>query len=307
MTTARHDSRVPMLVTAEGWRDYALLDSGNGRKLERYGPHTVIRPEPQAIWSPARDAAVWDGADATFEGTDDTSSRWSFAGRPPAAWPMRYDAGGAADAVTFEARFTAFRHLGVFPEQAAQWDWMAPRIAAAVAEGRAVKVLNLFAYTGVASLIAARAGARVTHLDASRKAITWANRNQHLSGLDDAPIRWICDDALKFLRREVRRGNRYDGVVLDPPKYGRGSKGEVWQLFENLPELLALTRAVLSDEPLFVVATVYAIRMSAISLHHGLSEALAELPGSLESGEMGVRDTAGRALSAAIFSRWARA
>lgn len=293
--TGVHREIGPVVLTADGWRDYRLLDSGAGRKLERYGPHTVIRPEPQAIWRPALDDAAWAAADASFEGSDESASRWSFAGREPKPWPMHYGA------VTFEARFTPFRHLGVFPEQAAQWDWITENLERA---GRPAKVLNLFAYTGVASLIAARPGAQVTHLDASKKAITWANENQRLSGLDDAPIRWICDDALKFLRREVRRGNRYDGVILDPPKYGRGTKGEVWRLFEDLPELLGLCRAVLSDDPLFLVATVYAIRMSSQSLHFGLAEALADLPGTLESGEMAVRDEAGRVLSSAIFARW---
>jgi 23S rRNA (cytosine1962-C5)-methyltransferase len=287
--------RAPVLLTADGWDDYALLDSGCGRKLERYGPYTVIRPEPQAVWQPARDAAVWDAARARFEGTDDASARWRFLGAVPGKWSMRY-----GEAV-FEARFTSFRHLGVFPEQAAHWDWIRRHIAAA---GRPVRVLNLFAYTGVASLVAAAAGARVTHLDASKKAISWANQNQQLSGLDDAPIRWICDDAIKFLRREVRRGNRYDGILVDPPKYGRGTKGEVWQLFEHLPELLHLCRGVLSTDPLFVVATLYAIRLSSLSLHNGLGEALAGLGGHLESGEMGVTDAGGRVLASAAFSRW---
>jgi 23S rRNA (cytosine1962-C5)-methyltransferase len=290
--------RLPLLVTADGWQDYALLDSGRGRKLERYGRHTVIRPEPQAVWSPALDPSAWDAADAWFEGTDDSAARWGFAGPRAQAWPMAY-----AD-VAFEARFTPFRHLGVFVEQAAQWDWLRPQIAARIGQGRPVRVLNLFAYTGVASLIAAKAGAEVTHLDASKKAITWANRNQSLAGLDDAPIRWIADDAVKFLRREVRRGRTYDAVLLDPPKYGRGPKGEVWQLPDGLPELLDLAVRVLSDDPLFLIATVYAIRLSHASLHHGLAEALGARGGTLESGEMGVTDQAGRTLASAIFSRW---
>lgn len=290
--------RLPLLTTADGWSDYALLDSGNGRKLERYAGHTVIRPEPQAIWQPALADEIWQAADAWFEGSDDSASRWGFSGSPAQAWPMRY-----AD-VTFEARYTPFRHLGVFVEQAAQWDWFRPLIEARTAQGRPVKVLNLFAYTGVASLIAARAGAEVTHLDASKKAITWANRNQELAGLQDATIRWIADDAVKFLRREVKRGRTYDGVLLDPPKYGRGTKGEVWQLYDGLPELLDLAVRVLSEDALFLVATVYAIRMSSTSLHYGLAEALGARPGVLESGEMGVRDQAGRTLVSAIFARW---
>jgi 23S rRNA (cytosine1962-C5)-methyltransferase len=290
--------RLPLLTTADGWSDYALLDSGNGRKLERYADHTVIRPEPQAIWQPALADEIWQAADAWFEGSDDSASRWGFSGSPAQAWPMRY-----AD-VSFEARYTPFRHLGVFVEQAAQWDWFRPLIEARTADGRPVKVLNLFAYTGVASLIAARAGAEVTHLDASKKAISWANRNQELAGLQDATIRWIADDAVKFLRREVKRGRTYDGVLLDPPKYGRGTKGEVWQLYDGLSELLDLAVRVLSEDALFLVATVYAIRMSSTSLHYGLAEAMGARPGVLESGEMGVRDQAGRTLVSAIFARW---
>ena len=290
--------RLPLLTTADGWEDYALLDSGAGRKLERYAGHTVIRPEPQAIWQPSLAPEIWQAADAWFEGTDDSASRWGFTGSPAQAWPMRY-----AD-VTFEARYTPFRHLGVFVEQAAQWDWFRPLIEARTATGRPVKVLNLFAYTGIASLIAAKAGAEVTHLDASKKAITWANRNQELAGLQDATIRWIADDAVKFLRREVKRDRTYDGILLDPPKYGRGTKGEVWQLYEGLPELLHLATEVLSEDALFLVSTVYAIRMSSTSLHYGLAEALGARGGVLESGEMGVRDQAGRTLVSAIFARW---
>jgi len=290
--------RLPLLTTADGWEDYALLDSGGGRKLERYGEQTVIRPEPQAIWQPALADEIWQTADAWFEGSDDSASRWGFSGSPAQVWPMTYGA------VTFEARYTPFRHLGVFVEQAAQWDWFRPLIQARTAEGRPVRVLNLFAYTGIASLIAARAGAEVIHLDASKKAITWANANQARAGLEDATIRWIADDAVKFLRREVKRGRSYDGVLLDPPKYGRGPKGEVWQLYEGLPELLRLATQVLSRDALFLVATVYAIRMSSTSLHHGLAEALGARAGVLESGEMGVRDQAGRTLVGAIFARW---
>ncbi|SDG22748.1 23S rRNA (cytosine1962-C5)-methyltransferase [Limimonas halophila] len=286
----------PTLLVADGWRDYELLDSGGGRKLERYGVVTVIRPEPQAIWRPALDDSAWRAADAWFEGGEDSTVRWQYA-RPdvPATWPMTY-AG-----VAFDAGFTAFRHLGVFPEQAVHWDWLAARIAGA---GRPVSVLNLFAYTGVASLVAARAGAHVTHLDASKKAITWANANQHRAGLEDAPIRWICDDARKFLKREVRRGRQYDVILLDPPKYGRGTKGEVWRLYDDLGELLGLCRDALTPDALGLVATVYAIRLSSVSLHTALAAALDGLPGAITSGEMGARDGAGRVLSSAVYARW---
>jgi len=222
--------------------------------------------------------------------------RWQYArAEVPATWPMSYGD------VAFDAGFTAFRHLGVFPEQAVHWDWLAERIAGA---GRPVSVLNLFAYTGVASLVAAKAGAHVTHLDASKKAITWANANQTRAGLADAPIRWICEDARKFLRREARRGRQYDAILLDPPKYGRGPKGEVWRLYDDLGELLSLCRDALTPDALGLVATVYAIRLSSVSLHTALAEALTGLPGTITSGEMGARDGAGRVLSSAVYARW---
>jgi len=288
----------PHLLVAEGWRDYALLDSGAGRKLERFGPYSVIRPEPQALWAPARPEAAWAAAAARFEGGEDAGSRWRGGESLPAGWDMAYGP------LRFEARLSAFRHLGVFPEQAVHWDWLAP-LTVPGADGRRPEVLNLFGYTGLASLVAAHAGAAVTHLDASRKAIDWGRRNQALSGLDDAPIRWICDDAMKFLRREQRRGRRYDGIILDPPKYGRGPKGEVWDLYTDLPGLLAGCASLLRAEARFLVATAYAIRLSSVSLHLALAEALGgERGGTLDSGEMAVRDGAGRPLSAAVFARW---
>ena len=296
----------PRLLVAEGWRDYALLDSGAGLKLERFGPQRVIRPEPQALWTPARPEADWTAAAARFAGGEDAGARWQGGESLPPGWEMTYGA------IRFEARLTGFRHLGVFPEQAVHWDWLAP-LAAPGRDGRPPEILNLFGYTGLASLVAASAGAAVTHLDASRKAIDWGRRNQALSGLDDAPIRWICDDALKFLRRERRRGRRYDGIVLDPPKYGRGPKGEVWDLYAGLPELLGLCAGLLRPDARFLVATAYAIRLSSVSLHLALAEALAAAlgrdrgenrGGELEHGEMAVRDAAGRPLSAAVFARW---
>ena len=291
-------TREPRLLSADTWESYELLDSGDGRKLERFGAHTVIRPEPQVVWPAALGADAWDGADAHFQPDEGGRGGWRRAtSAVPTSWEIHY-AG-----VPFEVGFTNFRHLGVFPEQAVQWDWLAERIAAG--QGT-VRVLNLFAYTGVASLIAANAGARVTHLDASKKAITWANTNQARAGLNEAPIRWICDDALKFLRREARRGRTYDVIVLDPPKYGRGPKGEVWQLHEQLWELLTLSREVLARDGLGVVTTVYAIRMSSASLDTALGAAFGVSPAEREHGEMAVRDRAGRAVAAAAFARWPR-
>jgi 23S rRNA (cytosine1962-C5)-methyltransferase len=198
---------------------------------------------------------------------------------------------------------TAGRHLGVFPEQAVQWDWISEKISSA--PGGTTRVLNLFGYTGLASLVAAQSGAQVTHVDASKKSIAWARHNQELSGMQAMPVRWIVDDALKFVEREARRGNRYSGLILDPPKFGRGPKGEVWEFFELFPRLLAACRAVLSPQPLFVVITAYAIRASALSLYYQLGEMMAGLGGSLAAGEIGMADSsAGRVISMALFARW---
>ncbi|MHA1158836.1 MAG: class I SAM-dependent methyltransferase, partial [Alphaproteobacteria bacterium] len=211
-------------------------------------------------------------------------------------WRMAYDN------VPFLGRFTNFRHVGLFPEQVTHWEGMVERIAAAE---RQTRILNLFAYTGIASLLAARAGAEVTHIDASRKAIGWARENQRLGDLTDLPIRWICEDASKFVTREIRRGKRYDGIILDPPKFGRGPKNEIWDVFTDLPKLLADCAALLSDSPLFVVLTAYSIRSSFLSMHELASEHLAARGGVLESGELVLREEGGgRQLSTSLFSRW---
>ncbi|MGI4876483.1 MAG: class I SAM-dependent methyltransferase [Janthinobacterium lividum] len=282
------------ILTAEPWADYGLVDSGHGRKLERYGPYRFIRPEPQALWAPA--AAEWQ-ANGEFVGgsEEDGGGRWNLDGTVPHAWPL------ARALLKFRANNTPFRHLGFFPDMAVHWDWMAERV------GAASEVLNVFGYTGVGTLACAAAGAGVTHLDASKKAVSAAVENQRLSGLADAPIRWVVDDALKFMRREVRRGRRYDGIILDPPKYGRGPEGEVWELYRDLPELLALARSLLDDRSAFLVLTVYAIRMSAVAIAELANEALAGLGGTVTAGEMTIREEArGRLLPTAIFVRWER-
>lgn len=287
------------LLAPSDWSDYALLDSGGGAKLERFGRYSFVRPEPQAIWSRALPSKAWDAADGVFSGEeaeDGGGGRWQFRHRLEERWTMRYKD------IRFWARATSFRHLGVFPEQASQWDWMSELIANA---RRPIRVLNLFGYTGIATLAAARAGAQVTHVDASKQIVAWARENQALSGLEDRPVRWIIDDALKFVQREVRRQARYDGLIIDPPKFGRGPKGEVWKLYESLPALLSAGRSLLSERPLFTVLTAYAIRTSALSLHYALDEMFAGYNGALTSGEMvNVEQSGGRMLSTAIFSRW---
>ncbi|ODN72138.1 class I SAM-dependent methyltransferase [Methylobrevis pamukkalensis] len=275
---------------------------GEGEKLERYGDLVTVRPEPQAMGARRRPAAEWAAAGAVFTGDVDEEGpgRWRHAPSLGESWQM------SVSGTDFLCRLTAFRHVGIFPEQKVHWDWAAERIAAA---RRPLRVLNLFGYTGLASLLAAKAGAEVTHVDASKKAIAWARENQLLSGLDSAPIRWICDDAVKFCEREIRRGSVYDGIFLDPPKFGRGPDGEVWNLFDDLPHMLDLCRSLLSPDPSFVILTAYSIRASFLAGHELMGDLFGDLPGRLESGELVLRETladggTGRALSTSMFTRW---
>jgi 23S rRNA (cytosine1962-C5)-methyltransferase len=280
-------------LVAEPWEDWALIDCGNGQKLERYGPFTVARPEPQAMWAPAR--SDWD-PDATFvPGSDEEGGgRWVQHRPVPRQWEL------SRGAVKFEASLTPFRHLGFFPDMAPQWDWMRERSADA-------DVLNLFGYTGVGTLLLSEANARMVHVDASKKSVDQGKANAALSGLADRPIRWLVDDAAKFTAREVRRERRYDGILLDPPKFGRGPEGEVWRLEENLAPLLRDCRQLLDDNGRFLVLTVYAVRMSAIAIGELVKQTLADLGGQVEIGEMAVREESrGLLLPTAIFARWSR-
>ena len=291
--------KLPLILEVAPNADYALLDSGDGEKLEQYGPYRIIRPEGQAIWRRALPGSEWNRADAAFTGDTDEEGmgRWHFPKAPLGeTWHMRHDG------IHYLGRFTSFRHVGVFPEQASHWDHMTRLIEGA---RRPVKVLNLFGYTGLASLVAARAGAEVTHVDASKKAIGWARGNQEIAGLEQKPIRWICDDAMKFAERDARRGSSYDIILFDPPAYGRGPKGEVWQLFEDLPALTDLCRRILTPKPLAVVLTAYSIRASFFAIHALMRDMFAGMGGTVESGELIIREkSAGRALSTSLFSRW---
>ena len=294
----------PETLVTRGWADYALLDSGNGRKLERYGPYTVVRPEPQCMWAP-RDPEAFDKADAVFDPTDeDEAGRWRFAGNPIDTFPLAWRE------VRFTSRFTPFRHLAFFPEQAANWEWMHGRIEAAAKTGRRPRILNLFGYTGVASLAAAAAGAEVTHVDASKKSVAWARENAEQSGLAQHPIRWIVEDARKYVAREVRRGAKYQGIILDPPKYGRGPTGEVWRLFEDMPALLKDCAALLDDDASFLLLNAYAARISGLSLAHLMAEATADRGGRIDWGELALSEDAPlngiapRAIGLSFFARW---
>jgi 23S rRNA (cytosine1962-C5)-methyltransferase len=280
-------------IVAEPWADWGLIASGNGQKLERYGSFKVARPEPQAMWAPA--GANWD-PDATFvPGSDEEGGgRWAQRRPVPKQWEL------SRGAVRFNASLTPFRHLAFFPDMAPQWDWMRERSGDA-------DVLNLFGYTGVGSLLLSEAGARLVHVDASKKSVDQGKDNARLSGMGDRPIRWMVDDASKFTARELRRGRRYDGILLDPPKFARGPEGEVWRLEEDLAPLLADCRNLLDADSPFLVLTVYAVRMSALAIGELVKQTLGELGGQVEIGEMAVREEArGLLLPTAIFARWSK-
>jgi 23S rRNA (cytosine1962-C5)-methyltransferase len=290
-------AEAPGVMRTQGWADYGLLDSGDGKKLERYGPYTVVRPEPQCLWRPRLSPERWAAADAVFDPTDEEEAgRWRFRLTPQETWPLAW--GG----VRFHGRFTAFRHLAFFPEQAANWAWLEAKVRE---RGGQTRVLNLFGYTGVASLVMAAAGAHVTHVDASKKAVGWARQNAELSGLSDHPIRWITEDARRYVQREARRGSRYEGIILDPPKYGRGPAGEVWRLFEDLPELARLCAELLSENAAFLVLNAYAERISGSALAGLLSETLARRGGQIEWGELALVEEAGaRQIGMSFYARW---
>ena len=280
-------------IVAEPWDDWGLIDSGHGRKWERYGAVTVVRPEPQAMWAPSLEE--WS-PDATFvPGSDEEGGgRWVQHRPVPATWPL------ARDKVRFHASLTPFRHLGFFPDMAPQWDFMRER-------SDNVEILNLFGYTGVGTLLLSDAGAKLVHVDASKKSVEGGRANATLSGMGDRPIRWIVDDAAKFTAREVRRGRRYDGILLDPPKFGRGPEGEVWRLEEHLAPLLADCVRLLDADSRFLVLTVYAVRMSALAIGELMRQLTESLGGGVECGEMAVREEArGLLLPTAIFARWSR-
>jgi len=286
------------LIETQGFEDYALLDSGVGRKLERFGAVTVDRPEPQALWRRRLSDREWSHAHAVFSasGEDDERGKWRVDKTVPESWPVR------VRGVTMLCRLQGLWHLGLFPEQLPHWEWMLAQLGAV--KGEAPRVLNLFGYTGAASLLAAQAGAEVTHVDASKKAIQWAKENQAASGLEEAPVRWILDDATKFAAREVRRGRTYHIILIDPPKFGRGPAGEVWDLFAGLPGLLGNCAQLLAPSHAAMVLTVYAIRASALAFDQLCRDVLAERGGAFSSGELAIRAKGGNAVPTSLFTRW---
>lgn len=270
--------------------DYELVDSGDGRRLERYGKYLLDRPDPQIIWKKALPDSEWNKSNAKF------TDKW-INKDVPEKWEMEHDG------IKFWCRLTPFKHTGVFPEQSSQWEYINKLINQF--DNNHSNVLNLFAYTGVASLFAARAGAKVTHVDASKPAITWANENRELNGMENLPIRWIVDDALKFTEREAKRGSKYDVILMDPPVYGHAPNGEPWDFNKDFPRLLENCKRILSDRPLFVLVNAYAISSSSITLANTLQGVFGNLNGQLENGELVLKEaSAGRLLSTGIWARW---
>lgn len=292
-----------LVITPNPWSDYALIDSGNGRRLEKFGPYTLSRPDPGALWQRLLTENDWQKADAIFQKADGRE-KW-VTKNVPEKWLLHYQY------LSFWAKLTPFKHTGVFPEQAVNWDWISQLIEGAK---RPISVLNLFAYTGIASLVAAKAGAHVTHLDASKPSIAWAKENQIASHLENSPIRWIVDDAIKFTKREKNRGVAYDGIILDPPVYGHGPHGETWDFSVHFPILLSQCRALLSEKPLFILINAYAVSHSAITLANMLSDMTADFGGVIQSGELALKESGrgrpacrqGRLLSTGIFGRWSQ-
>ena len=264
---------------ADNWKDYTVIDTSSGEKLEKWGKYTLIRPDPQVIWKTDKKNPLWRTADASYKRSRSGGGAWSD-NKLPESWVISYGD------LSFRIKPMGFKHTGLFPEQAANWDWFGNLIKNA---NRPIKVLNLFAYTGGATVAAAKAGAQVVHVDASKGMVAAAKENARLSGLADAPIRYIVDDCKKFIEREIRRGNKYDGIIMDPPSYGRGPTGEVWKIEENIDEFVELTANLLSDEPLFFLLNSYTTGLSASTMKYITSvRLLSKREGYSEADELGL-------------------
>lgn len=274
-------------------KDYDLIDSGEGRRLERFGKYILDRPDPEVLWQKKLTEADWEKADATFR------EGWINKNRVPDRWKLSHND------IAFWAKLAPFKHTGIFPEQSSQWEYIKKQISKSAKKN--INVLNLFAYTGIASLFAAKAGARVTHLDASKPAITWANENRDLNEMSDAPIRWIIDDAIKFTEREAKRGVKYDAIIMDPPVYGHGPNGEIWDFNKDFVKLLKNCSQIISENPIFILVNAYAISSSSTTLANTLQGYFGSLGGEIEHGELTLKETsAGRLLSTGIWTRWSK-
>ena len=284
-----------------GWKDYELLDCGKGEKLERWGSYTLVRPDPQAIWNTPRTLPGWKHPDGRYIRSKSGGGHWEK-GKLPQRWKINYKE------LTFQVGPMNFKHTGLFPEQAANWDWMTDLVAERVKQGREVRVLNLFAYTGGATLAAAAAGASVCHVDAAKGMVAWARENAAASGLSGAPIRWIIDDCAKFVEREIKRGRRYDAVIMDPPSYGRGPSGEIWKLEKDLFPFLKLVSGVLSEDPLFFIINSYTTGLAPSVLTCLLDSVVTpRFGGGTVSDELGLPVTdSGLVLPCGATGRWTR-
>ena len=281
---------------ADRWKDYEVLDCSEGEKLERWGKYTLVRPDPQVIWSTPKKQRGWKKMNGHYHRSTRGGGEWEFFDLPE-QWTIRYDS------LIFNLKPFSFKHTGLFPEQAANWDWFSDRIKKA---GRPISVLNLFAYTGGATLAAAAAGASVCHVDAAKGMVAWAKENAKSSGLEEAPIRWIVDDCQKFVEREIRRGHHYDGIIMDPPSYGRGPKGEIWKIEESIYPFIRLTAQLLSDKPLFFLINSYTTGLAPSVLSYMIStEIIPAHGGHVEAGELGLPVTeSGLVLPCGASGRW---
>ncbi len=289
------------ILSTPGWADYQLLDTGDGRRLERFGKFTLSRPDPQILWGRHLPQTAWDQATAIFTPDSAEHGNWKKRSPVPDKWELCYKN------LSFFAKLGTFKHLGIFPEQQLNWDWIREKIEIEkMKTTQPIKVLNLFGYTGIATLAAAGAGAQITHVDASKSTIAWARENQQLSHLSDKPIRWICEDVMKFCTREQRRGSKYDAIIMDPPIYGHGPEGETWKFSSSFPKLLATCKTLLTPNPLFFLVNAYAISASAVMLSNMLTELFPHL-GVIESGELALQEKSSpRLLSTGIFARFSR-
>ena len=280
---------------ADQWKDYEVLDTSGGEKLERWGEYLLVRPDPQVIWNTPKELPGWRKMNGHYHRSSKGGGEWEFFDLPK-QWEIAYKE------LRFNLKPFSFKHTGLFPEQAVNWDWFSDKIRNA---GRPVKVLNLFAYTGGATLAAAAAGAAVTHVDASKGMVNWAKENARSSGLEAAPIRWLVDDCMKFVEREIRRGNHYDGIIMDPPSYGRGPKGEIWKIEDSIYDFIQLCTKILSDDPLFFLVNSYTTGLAPAVLTYMLSTELKRFGGHVDSQEIGLPVTkTGLVLPCGASGRW---
>lgn len=293
-----YEMRNKNMWIADQWKDYEVLDTSSGEKLERWGDYLLVRPDPQVIWNTPRKNPGWKKKNGHYHRSSKGGGEWEFFNLPE-EWSIHYRE------LTFRLKPFSFKHTGLFPEQATNWDWFSNLIRNA---GRPVKVLNLFAYTGGATLSAAKAGAAVTHVDASKGMVTWAKENAAASDLSDAPIRWLVDDCVKFVEREIRRGNHYDGIIMDPPSYGRGPKGEIWKIEESIYPFIELTTQILSDDPLFFLINSYTTGLQPAVLNYMIQTAITpKFGGHTEASEIGLPVTdSGLVLPCGASGRWSR-